>query len=83
MSLKDDFMYPFGNPVRERLQQNETRTALRNVLKLAQDKVRSSNGDLEEILITADDGTAKQSIEIVDQLLKFLDGKEKTNTTNS
>lgn len=84
MTMKDDFMYPFGNPLRDRLYRDDTRTALRNVLKLAQDKMRTANGEMEELLITADDVIANRSINMVEQLLNYIDGKEeKENTTNT
>jgi hypothetical protein len=82
MSLKDDLMYPFGNPFKARVQQHETITALNNVLKLAKDKLRNANGEMEEILLSgeggssADDQIAKQSVELVEELLSYIDAKE-------
>ena len=40
MSLKNDLMFPFGNPYRDELENHATVTALGNVLKLAKDKMR-------------------------------------------
>ena len=86
MSLKDDLMYPLGNPFKERVQRGETITALNNVLKLAKDKLRIANGEMEEILLsgrggsTADDEIAKQSVELVEELLSYIDAKEENNT---
>lgn len=82
MSLKDDLMYPFGNPFKERVQKHDTLTALNNVLKLAKDKVRVAEGNMEEILLsggggsTADDVIAQQSIKLVEELLSYIDAKE-------
>jgi hypothetical protein len=86
MSLKDDLMYPFGNPFKERVQRDETITALNNVLKLAKDKLRAASGEMEEILLSgrggssADDEIAKQSVELVEELLSYIDAKEENNT---
>lgn len=86
MSLKNDLMYPFGNPLNDKLQDHRIRTSLNNVLKLAEDKVRHSRGDMEEILLagngggSADDMIAEQSITIVQELMQYIYGQEETDT---
>lgn len=79
MSLKDDLMFPFGNPYKERLESHATLTALKNVIKLAKDKMRIVNGEGEEILMiseSADAVNAKMSIQEVERLLEYIDGKK-------
>ena len=87
MSLKNDLMYPFGNPFKEHMTNRQNVTALNNVLKLARDKIRVSKGDMEEILLTgngggsADDALAEQSVQIVEEMLQYLNAqKEEENT---
>ncbi len=83
MSIKDDLMFPFGNPYREKLVNHTTITALNNVIKLAKDKLRIVNGEPEEILMLAegpDIHNAKISIREVENLLEYINGKEKTDT---
>jgi len=86
MSLKNDLMYPFGNPLKEKLESHRVQTALNNVLKLARDKIRHSRGEMEEILLSgsgggsSDDVIAEQSVEIVEELLNYINGEEKTDS---
>jgi len=79
MSLKNDFMFPFGNPYKERLESHTTLTALKNVIKLAKDKMRIVNGEGEEILMVAESAdavNAKMSIQEVEKLLEYIDGEK-------
>lgn len=77
MSWINDIRYPFGNPVQDRLLKTQTRTAIRNVLKLAEDKIRIARGEGEEILMDdADCILAEQSIQEIVNLIKLADGKE-------
>lgn len=79
-------MYPFGNPLKEKLESHRVQTALNNVLKLARDKIRHSRGEMEEILLSgsgggsSDDVIAEQSVEIVEELLNYINGEEKTDS---
>jgi hypothetical protein len=88
MSLKNDLMYPFGNPFRERMTRQETVTALNNVLKLAKDKIRVSHGEMEEILLSgqgggaADDVLAERSVQMVEDLLQYINGQKEEEHTN-
>lgn len=89
MSLKDELMFPFGNPYKDRLEDHKTLTALNNVIKLARDKIRYSRGEMEEILLSgsgggsSDDVIADQSVEIVEELLNYINGKEETDTNRT
>ena len=79
MSLKDDLMFPFGNPYKERLESHTTLTALKNVIKLAKDKMRIVEGEGEEILMvseSADAVNAKMSIQEVERLLEYINAKK-------
>lgn len=79
MSLKDELMFPFGNPYKERLESHATLTALKNVIKLAKDKMRIVEGEGEEILMvseSADAVNAKMSIQEVERLLEYIDAKK-------
>lgn len=83
MSLKNDFMFPFGNPYKERLENHATKTALKNVLKLAKDKMRIVEGEMEELIMlpsSADSENAEMSIKQVEGLLNYIDGKEEEYT---
>jgi hypothetical protein len=86
MSLKNDLMYPFGNPLKERLENHRVHTALNNVLKLARDKIRYSRGEMEEILLSgsgggsSDDVIADQSVKIVEEFLNYINGEKENNT---
>lgn len=83
MSLKDELMFPFGNPYKERLESHKTLTALNNVVKLARDKMRLINGEVEELLLipeSADAINADMSIQEVERLIEYINGKEETNT---
>ena len=81
MSLKNDLMFPFGNPYRDKLENRATITALGNVLKLAKDKMRAVNGEPEDILIipeSADAYNAQLSIKEIEELIEFINGKKET-----
>lgn len=83
MSLKNDLMFPFGNPYRDRLANHSTLTALNNVLRLAKDKLRVVEGEMEDIIMipeSADHTNAKMSIQEVEKLLQFVNGEKETNT---
>ena len=83
MSLKNDLMFPFGNPYRDKLENHTTLTALNNVLKLAKDKIRLVDGEPEEILMTsgcADSHNARMSIEEVEKLIQFVNGEKETSS---
>lgn len=87
MSIKNDLMYPFGNPFKDYLTRRDNMTALNNVLKLARDKIRVSQGDMEEILLTgrgggsSDDALAEQSVKIVEDLIQYIHAqKQETDT---
>ena len=80
MSLKNDLMFPFGNPYKERLEDRTTQVALHNVLKLAKDKANSLNGEPEELMLMSDDPVVKQSITIVEQLLQYIDAQKETSS---
>lgn len=89
MTLKNDLMYPFGNPFRDHMTHTKNVTALSNVLKLAKDKIRVSQGEMEEILLsgtgggTADDIVAEQSVAIVEEILEYLNAETKESTDAS
>lgn len=89
MTLKNDLMYPFGNPFREHITNKHNLTALKNVLKLAKDKIRMSRGELEEILLSgrgggsADDLVAEKSVIVVEQILEYINAQEETHTNNT
>ena len=83
MNLKNDLMFPFGNPYRDKLESHITLTALNNVLKLAKDKIRTVEGEPEEILMmpdSADSHNAKLSIDEVEKLIQFVNGEKETST---
>lgn len=83
MSLKNDLMFPFGNPYRDKLENHTTLTALNNVLKLAKDKIRLVDGEPEEILMisgSADSHNARMSIEEVEKLIQFVNGEKETSS---
>ena len=86
MTLKNDLMYPFGNPFRDHMTHAQNITALSNVLKLAKDKIRMSQGEMEEILLSgrgggsADDLVAEQSVTIVEEILEYLNAQKENNT---
>jgi hypothetical protein len=79
MSLKDNLIYPFGNPLVEEIS-NEDRTALHNVLSLARERVWMAQGrpldvtyNFDDELIGNDLKTAEISVEVVDRLAGLLD----------
>jgi hypothetical protein len=75
MSLKHDLMFPFGNPYKEKLESHQMLTALNNVLKLAKDKMRVTNGEPEELIMipeSADAVNAAMSINEVERLLNYI-----------
>ena len=79
MSLKNDLMFPFGNPYKERLESHTTMTALKNVIKLAKDKMRIVEGEGEELLMIAESAdaiNANMSIQEVEKLLEYIDAKK-------
>lgn len=83
MSLKNDLMFPFGNPYRDKLENHTTLTALNNVLKLAKDKIRLVEGEPEEILMipgSADSHNARVSIEEIEKLIQFVNGEKETSS---
>jgi hypothetical protein len=83
MSLKDDLMFPFGNPYKERLESHKTLTALNNVIKLAKDKMRIINGEGEELIMipeSSDAINASMSIQEIEQLVEYINGKKEINT---
>lgn len=83
MSLKDDLMFPFGNPYKERLESHKTLTALNNVIKLAKDKMRITNGEVEELIMipeSSDAINASMSIQEIEQLVEYINGKKEINT---
>jgi uncharacterized protein YeeX (DUF496 family) len=76
MSLKNDLMFPFGNPYKDRLENYKTITALKNVVKLAKDKLRVINGEPEELLLmpeSSDAINANMSIEEIEQLINYIE----------
>lgn len=78
MSLKNDLMFPFGNPYKDKLENYKTITALKNVVKLAKDKMRVVNGEPEELLLipeSADTYNASMSIEEIEKLINYVDAK--------
>jgi uncharacterized protein YeeX (DUF496 family) len=86
MSLKDELLFPFGNPYKERLESHKTLTALNNVIKLAKDKMRLINGEGEELLLipeSADAINADMSIQEIERLIEYINGKEKTDTNRT
>ena len=83
MSLKNDLMFPFGNPYKERLENHKTITALRNVVRLARDKMRITNGEPEELLLIPDGAdaiNAQMSIDEIENLIEYVDGKKEKHT---
>lgn len=79
MSLKNDFMFPFGNPYKDRLESHKTVTALNNVLKLAKDKMRIINGEGEELMMipeSSDAINATMSIQEIEDLLNYINAEK-------
>ena len=79
MSLKNDFMFPFGNPYKDRLESHKTITALNNVLKLAKDKMRIINGEGEELIMipeSSDAINATMSIQEIEDLLNYINAEK-------
>ena len=76
-------MYPFGNPYKERLESYKTLTALNNVIKLAKDKMRIINGEGEELIMipeSSDAINANMSIQEIEHLINYINGKKEANT---
>jgi len=76
MSLKNDLMYPFGDPLADTF--NETNlVALRNVLNLAKERVWIADGrpagitnnEYSDFMDPVDLDHAKRSVELIDNLL--------------
>ena len=79
MSLKNDLMFPFGNPYKDRLESHKTVTALNNVLKLAKDKMRIINGEGEELIMipeSSDAINATMSIQEIEDLLNYINAEK-------
>ena len=79
MSLKNDFMFPFGNPYKDRLESHKTVTALNNVLKLAKDKMRIINGEGEDLIMipeSSDAINAAMSIQEIEDLLNYINAEK-------
>jgi hypothetical protein len=79
MSLKDDLMYPFGNPLIESIS-NEDRVALHNVLSLARERIWLAKGrpmeithNFDEVLLGDDLKNAELSVDVVNRLSSLLD----------
>jgi hypothetical protein len=79
----NDLKYPFGNPYKERLEDYKTFTALKNVVKLAKDKLRYVKGEPEELMMmseSADAINAELSVSEIERLIEYIDAKKETNT---
>ena len=79
----NDLKYPFGNPYKERLESYKTLTALKNVIKLARDKLRHVNGEPEELMMlreSADAINAELSLHEVERLVEYIDAQKETST---
>lgn len=80
MSLKNDLMFPFGNPYKDRMEDYKTLTALKNVVKLARDKLRYINGDPDEIILikeSAEALLADRSVAEIESLIEYIEsGKD-------
>lgn len=79
MSLKNDLIFPFGNPYKEQLESHHVKTSLLNVVKLARDKIRTIKGEPEHIIVHPDGSecmTGERSIRIVEQLIQYIEDHE-------
>lgn len=79
MSIKDDLMYPFGNPLMETF--TDTRlTALNNILNLAKERIWIADGrpvgiqysQFDDLLSSDEIDTSRESVEIIEQLLAHI-----------
>lgn len=76
MSIKNDLMYPFGDPLADTFTEQNL-VALNNVLNLAKERLWIADGrpgglqfsDFDDLLSENDLATAKHSTEIVEQLI--------------
>ena len=79
MSLKNDLMFPFGNPYKDRMENYKTLTALKNVVKLARDKLRYINGEPDEIILireSAEALLADRSVNEIESLIEYIESKK-------
>lgn len=83
MSIKDDLMYPFGNPLMETF--TDTRlTALNNILTLAKERLWIAEGrpvgiqynQFDDLLSLDDIETSRESVEIIEQLLTHINDRK-------
>lgn len=75
MSLKNEIMFPFGNPYKDKLESHCTFTAMCNVLKLAKDKMRMIKGEPEQLIFFPDSSeaiNAQRSIEELESVIKYI-----------
>ena len=82
MSLKNDLKYPFGDPVDDMFDKR-TKTALRNVLSLAKERVWLAQGrpggftsEFSDILDDQDIDNATLSVSIIDNLIENVDAHQ-------
>ena len=79
MSLKNDLMFPFGNPYKDRMENYKTLTALKNVVKLARDKLRYINGDPDEIIMMRESTEAllaDRSVIEIERLIEYIESRK-------
>ena len=86
MSLKNDLMYPFGNPYKDELDDQVVRSALKNLIIVARDRLWISSGrpdDLEQHmddLMTDDEvNNVTRSVDRVEKLLEYVKSKDELN----
>lgn len=75
----NDLRFPFGNPYKEKLESHAMKTALKNVVKLAKDKLRIVNGEPEELLLVPESTetlNANMSIEQIENLINYIDSSD-------
>ena len=85
MSLKNDLKYPFGDPVDDMFDKR-TKIALRNVLKLARERVWLAQGrpggftsEFSDLLDDQDIDNATVCMNIIDDLITSVDVHQSKN----
>lgn len=86
MSLKNDLMYPFGNQYKDELDDPVVRSALKNLIVVARDRLWISSGRPDDLdqhmddLMTDDEvNNVTRSVERVEKLLEFIKSKDELN----
>lgn len=78
MTIKDDLMYPFGNPEKAVLPTEQELVALRNILELAKERVWMAEGqsistEFDNQLAGTELIISKSSINLCSKLIENLD----------